>query len=179
MSIREILAGQRIPYAMALREPPEQVCEFALRLAREKGMRVALIIDEAWDAFPEGFSQRSAAGRIFRAGRHVGVELVVVSQWPVDVSKRVIRASFDVHWFRMQAREDLWWLARRWGKVAAEQVANLPLYQSIRMEMDDLPPGWEALPWPEQTDPRSELEAKPGRLAPEAPHVSHEEPGDM
>lgn len=142
MSAEELINSDRCPMAVCLRgEDAETACQLAVAAAQK--FRVTLLIDEAHEVFPENFSPKSEAAALFHRGRHLGINLIVVSQWPAKLSKTVLRASESVYWFRLHAYEDLKWIAKRYGEQAATEVANLEQYHHICVVGDDLPESWK------------------------------------
>lgn len=141
MTAEELINCPRCPAAVCLRdEDPELVCQLAVAAASK--FRVTLLLDEAHQIFPENFSPKSKASELFHRGRHLGVNLIAVSQWPAHLSKKLFRASDTVYWFRLNAYEDLKWLERRYGENAAKEVNNLQRFHHIEIHGDDLPETW-------------------------------------
>lgn len=139
-TVEEALS-KRLPRALCFRaEDIDDVCDFAAVQAEK--FRVGLCIDEAHEVFPEGFSPASAAGQLFHRGRHLGIHLIVVSQWPARLDKRLFRAAELTYWFRLHAHEDLKWIRKRWGLRAAQDIAGLRDRTFLRVAWDNLPPGW-------------------------------------
>lgn len=139
-SIARAESGERLPYAIALREDPEDVAVFVIRAATK--FDVALLLDEAHETLYEGFSGQSELGSLFHRGRHLGVHLILVSQWPARIDKRIFRAATTVYWFRLHAHEDLRWVEQRWGETAAREIASLPDYHHLEIQGDSLPSSW-------------------------------------
>lgn len=138
----EVINSKSLPAAICLRdEDPETVCMIAVAAARK--FRVTLLLDEAHQVFPENFSPKSQASALFHRGRHLGVNLIAVSQWPAHLSKKLFRASDTVYWFRLNAFEDLKWLETRFGETAAREVNSLARYHHIEVHGDDLPDTWK------------------------------------
>lgn len=133
---------QKLPAAVAIRANPDLAFRFSL--AQCKRFRVTLILDEAHEVWHENFSDDGVAGTIFHRSRHMGLGIVVVSQWPARLDKRVFRASDVVYWGRLQFSRDVKWVESEFGKVAAKQVRSLPKYHFIRVDKDNLPKGWGA-----------------------------------
>lgn len=139
---RKLTDTSAFPYAVAYRGyDVNQVAPIIWRAVT--AWRVTLVIDEAHETFPEGFSRVSPAGILFHRGRHLGIRLHVISQWPARVDKRIVRAADVTHWFRLRAAEDLEWLRRRYGDRAPLDVRKLPNYHHIDIVNDDPPPEWD------------------------------------
>lgn len=129
-----------LPAAVAVRANPDLAFRFAI--AQCKRFRVTLIVDEAHEVWHENFSDDGSGGKIFHRSRHIGLGIIVVSQWPARLDKRVFRAADTVFWGRMQYSRDLKWVEAEFGKYAANQVYNLPKYHFIKVDKDNLPKGW-------------------------------------
>ncbi len=133
--------GFRVPTAFAIRgEGGEVALEIARNLSSK--FKVTLILDEAHETFPEGFSASEMAGEVFHRSRHMGLNLLFVSQWPARLDKRVFRASDTIFWFKLVYSRDLEWVAREYGDRAALQIQNLKPRWRLEVKQGELPAGW-------------------------------------
>lgn len=110
--------------------------------AGEAGFRVLLLVDECHRVFREGFGDGTAMAVLFHEGRHRGIDVYFVTQWPARADKRLFRSSDAVWWFRLLTPEDLEWIASRYSVAAAMQVDELPDFEAVRIVKDRPPPEW-------------------------------------
>lgn len=129
-----------LPKAVAIRANYDLAFRFALKQAEK--YHVYLVVDEAHEVWHENFGDDGTSGTIFHRSRHMGLGIIVVSQWPARLDKRVFRAADTVYWGRLQFSRDLEWVKREFGQTAAQQVYGLPKYHFIKVEKDKLPNGW-------------------------------------
>jgi hypothetical protein len=154
MTVDQVRNCRHLPYALCLRgEDPAVVCQLAVdaatmpRLGPEgeplEPFHVVLLVDESHEVFDHNFAKDSPTGVLFHRGRHVGIDLSSISQWPSRVDMRVFRASTNVHWFCLLAHADLRWVEREYGEAAAYDIATLKPWHCISVVDNRLPAGWQ------------------------------------
>lgn len=152
----------RTPRAFAMRGGAayEQAAEWIMLHCTRR--RIVFLVDEAHRVWPENFSPRSKMAELFHEGRHRGVDLHVISQWPSRIDKRLVYAADETRWFRLHHPRTLEWIAGEYSREAGQQVAGLPRRKWITVLEDNPPPEWrwkwtrkETTDEPVPQDPRS------------------------
>lgn len=132
----------RAPRAFALRggQSYEPAAEWIMAHCGER--RIVFLVDEAHRVWPENFSPASRMAELFHEGRHRGVDLHVISQWPSKLDKRLVYAADETRWFRLHHPRTLEWIRGQYSLAAAQEVAGLPRRKWITVLEDDPPPAW-------------------------------------
>ena len=130
------------PRAFALRggSSYEPAAEWIMAHCGER--RIVFLVDEAHRVWPENFSPSSRMAELFHEGRHRGVDLHVISQWPAKLDKRLVYAADETRWFRLHHPRTLEWIRVQYSLGAAQEVAGLPRRTWITVLEDDPPPAW-------------------------------------
>lgn len=141
----KLLATERpeVPHLIVIRGGPyayHRAAELALLCCDQ--FRVLILVDECHRVFREGFGDGTPMAELFHEGRHRGIDVYFVTQWPARADKRLIRSSDAVFWFSLITPEDLEWIAGRYSVRAARQVEELPPYHYVRIVRDRPPPEW-------------------------------------
>lgn len=132
-----------VPEVFAVRGGP-RAYEAAARVALDVAprLRPILVVDECHRVFRENFSDALGLAECFHEGRHRGIDLHVITQWPARADKRLFRASRCTHWFHLHEADDMEWICRRYSVRAAEEVLALAPYEHVDVPLGHPPSHW-------------------------------------